>query len=68
MKGQIFEKQTGKFDLRTLILTTREYEDLILKLEPFASGMLSTETVNDNTFIEILEEFVDLAQQIKDKK
>ncbi len=68
MAGEIFEKQTGKYDPRTMILTLKEYEKVILELEPFASGMITTETVNNNCFREVLEKFVDLAKQIKEKK
>lgn len=64
MKGQIFEKQTGKFDPRTMILTLREYEEAILELEPFASGVVTTGMEKNK----ILKKFVDLAKQIRERK
>ncbi len=67
MAGEVFVKQTGsKYDMRTLILTLKEYEEAILELEPFLDEL--QQSVQTKKVDDALQKFVDLAKQIKEKK
>lgn len=68
MKGEIFNTQTStKFDMRHLLLTLKEYEEILVDLGPWASAAMDDPKVCD-TLKGILERVVDTSVQIIESK